>query len=88
MIKRKTIETVEEYDVNGKLLRKVTTEKDDDVKEIQYPYVPFSPYYPWDTGAWWGIFPPYPYNYPTITSTGYKVKIGDTPESVGASTTI
>ena len=88
MIKRKTIETVEEYDANGKLLRKVTTETDNDVNENVYPISPFAPYYPWDTGAWWGIYPPYYWPYISSKSVPeYKITIGDTPGSCGSGST-
>jgi hypothetical protein len=50
MIKRKTIETVEEFDTNGKLVRKVTTEtnEDDDGTVQTYPWwgTPYNPAYP------------------------------------------
>jgi hypothetical protein len=58
MIKRKTIETVEEYDANGKITRKVTTEttEDDEGSNLSTPW-------------WWGIYPPYNPNYPQVTYT-------------------
>lgn len=48
MIKRKIVETVEEYDANGKLVRKTTTEtEEDDTAEYQpytYPVYPYPTY--------------------------------------------
>lgn len=48
MIKTKTIETVEEFDENGKLVKKTITEREEtDDSPVQYthtsaPYVPFT----------------------------------------------
>lgn len=50
MIKTKTVETVEEFDENGKLVRKTTTEKEEtDDNPTKYihtstPHYPFGPY--------------------------------------------
>lgn len=43
MVKRKIIETVEEYDGSGKLVKKTTTETTEDDNT---PYVPYFPSYP------------------------------------------
>lgn len=46
MIKTKTIETVEEYDENGKCVRKTTTEKEEtDDTPTQYKHTS-TPYFP------------------------------------------
>lgn len=50
---RKIIETIEEYDNNGKLTRKTITETTEDgdaekiyVPWLDYPYTPINPYLP------------------------------------------
>lgn len=52
MLKRKTIETVEEYDSNGKLTKKIVTETLEDDGGYTLPNYPptypwTEPYYPW-----------------------------------------
>lgn len=48
MIKTKTIETVEEFDENGKLVKKTTTEREEtDDSPAQYTHTS-TPYAPWN----------------------------------------
>ncbi len=57
MIKRKVVETVEEYDTSNNLIRKTITEtnEDDDSPSPQYVTVP---YLPNQTGhPWWLNYP-------------------------------
>lgn len=68
MIKRKIVETVEEYDANGKLVRKTTTETEEDDTTESYPHT--YPAYPCPT------YPLQPITLPIqpieITGTGTK----------------
>lgn len=47
MIKRKTIETIKEYDENGKLIRETVTETTEDDNNTYYPYQPYYPTTPY-----------------------------------------
>jgi hypothetical protein len=83
MIKRKTIETVEEYDANGKLTRKVTTETNEDDNSPQVPYVPTYP-------NWWWTYPQVTYgndkteSVPWWVSHPWQITCGDPPGSCGS----
>jgi hypothetical protein len=46
MIKRKTVETIKEYDENGKLTRETITETTEDDDTAYYPYQPYIPFTP------------------------------------------
>lgn len=73
MIKRKVIETVEEFDANGKLTRKVTTEttEDDDSPQRDYVTIPYVSSD--DTVNGWSIFPPHHEGVPYSTTAELKV---------------
>ncbi len=62
MIKKKTIETVEEFDQNGKLIKKTTTETitEDDTSTYPLNIGPYNPYTPSIT--WIGDPPPVRYD--------------------------
>jgi len=46
MIKRKIIETIKEYDENGKLTRETITETTEDDNNTYYPQQPYAPFVP------------------------------------------
>lgn len=51
MIKTKTVETVEEFDEGGRLLKRTVTEREEtDDKPVQYVYTS-SPYMPYSCGG-------------------------------------
>lgn len=55
MIKRKITETVEEYDKDGKVVRKTTTETEEtDETPVQrtYPFAPLLPYWGLNSCGW------------------------------------
>lgn len=55
MIKRKTIETIKEYDENGKLTRETITETTEDDNNTYYPYQPYTPFTPATPATPWEI---------------------------------
>jgi len=68
MTRAHIVETVEEYNAEGKLIRKTTTEttEESDAKDHWYPYA--IPTIPNDNGAtpWWATYPPNLWQ-PTVT---------------------
>lgn len=72
MIKRKIVETTEEYDANGKLTRKSTTEtiEDDDSIARGFSTMDFSP--------WWSIVPRTNLDQSPIT---YRTDLGSSEKS-------
>lgn len=63
MIKTKTVETVEEFDENGKMTRKTVTETeetDDSPVRYQYTTIPYCPNYRIDATGYSPDISPYP----------------------------
>ena len=69
MIKRTTIETIEEYDSNGKLIKKTTTEtrEEDESGLTTYPSNIPQPNPYWNPSITWDSTTPHPIRYDQIT---------------------
>lgn len=71
MIKRKTKETIKEYDENGRVTRETMTETEEEDNNVYSPYQTY-PSIPTSPSPWWSIEPYCTATPPSYTTTNTK----------------